>query len=75
MPCDRGVVPLGNRHALDPLSPCPRPARERSRLYGTRNTLAAPNAIVPLTSSVSVGNGQRFVFPASSVTVLRIAAK
>ncbi len=42
---------------------------------GARNTLAAPNAIVPQASSVTLANGRRFAFPASSVTVLRITAK
>jgi alpha-L-arabinofuranosidase len=42
---------------------------------GARNRLAAPNAIVPRASSVTVANGQRFAFPTSSVTILRITAK
>jgi hypothetical protein len=42
---------------------------------GTRNTLAAPGAIVPQASSVTVANGRRFAFRAGSVTVLQITAK
>ncbi len=34
-----------------------------------------PYAIVPQASSVTVANGQRFAFPATSVTVLQITAK
>ncbi|HEX5493026.1 MAG TPA: LamG-like jellyroll fold domain-containing protein [Mycobacteriales bacterium] len=42
---------------------------------GARNTLATPDAVAPTTNQVRVGNGQRFAFPANSVTVLRITGR
>ena len=42
---------------------------------GTRNTLTAPDAIKPSTTQVNVADGQRFVFPANSVTVLRLTGR
>jgi hypothetical protein len=42
---------------------------------GARNTLAAPNAIGPQASGVTVADGRRFALPEGPVLVLQITAK